>query len=732
MQESVGIGRLSPRRYWFNNITRWVVALGGAGVIGAITLIFAYLLWVVAPIFTPGSIAANATVAVENREPVLVDVSENGDVYLRMSTDGTVEFYDSATHAPIAAYAMGIAVASAQRVYPTVDLYAIVDGEQQLWFMRAQYIVNFVDGNRTLSPKLEFPFRKRPIELESRDGQINTLDAHYADGALVIANTQADRLTLRRYSNVQEGFPLPSPQHVNIKAEINAQQILLGPRNQWVYLMGANGEVEVLGIRSLNAVKRFFRGSLLAEGEELTASGAILGRYSLLIADNHNRVRQWSMLQNDDGYRFESLRQFQLDEPVVRLIPEPRRKGFAALSTSGMLTLLYPTSGRTIAHAATTLPASAPLTIAPRSDELISAPTSSTVQSFELNNKHPELSLASLWAEIWYEGYDEPIFSWQSSSADNDFEPKFSLTPLAFGTFKAAFYALLFAVPIAIMGAVYTAYFMAPAMRAWVKPGIEIMAALPTVILGFIGGLWLAPIIEANLSSILSIFVFLPAGLIVFALLWPQLPDRISKPFNGWYGLLVLPLISAMVGLAFAYGPFMEGLLFGGDSKTWFREVLGLSYDQRNALVVGLVMGLAVIPTIFSIAEDAIYGVPTHLINGSLALGATSWQTLVRVVLLTASPGIFSAVMIGMGRAVGETMIVLMATGNTPLMDFNIFEGMRTFAANIAVELPESEVDSSHYRILFLAALVLFILTFIFNTFAEVVRQRLRARYGSL
>jgi phosphate transport system permease protein len=143
-------------------------------------------------------------------------------------------------------------------------------------------------------------------------------------------------------------------------------------------------------------------------------------------------------------------------------------------------------------------------------------------------------------------------------------------------------------------------------------------------------------------------------------------------------------------------------------------------------------MGLAVIPTIFSIAEDAIYGVPTHLINGSLALGATPWQTLTRVVILTASPGIFSAVMIGLGRAVGETMIVLMATGNTPIMDMNIFEGMRTFAANIAVELPESEVGSTHYRILFLTALVLFLLTFVFNTAAELVRQRLRRRYGSL
>ena len=224
----------------------------------------------------------------------------------------------------------------------------------------------------------------------------------------------------------------------------------------------------------------------------------------------------------------------------------------------------------------------------------------------------------------------------------------------------------------------------------------------------------------------------LPILLFGFALLWAVLPDKKTRAFEGWYGLIVTPIIVATVYGAFGVGPFLEEQLFGGDSKAWFREVMGLSYDQRNALVVGVIMGLAVIPAIFSIAEDAIYGVPTHLINGSLALGATPWQTLTRVVLLTASPGIFSAVMIGMGRAVGETMIVLMATGNTPLMDFNIFEGMRTFAANIAVELPEAEVDSSHYRILFLAALVLFMLTFVFNTLAEVVRQRLRAKYGSL
>jgi phosphate transport system permease protein len=176
----------------------------------------------------------------------------------------------------------------------------------------------------------------------------------------------------------------------------------------------------------------------------------------------------------------------------------------------------------------------------------------------------------------------------------------------------------------------------------------------------------------------------------------------------------------------------MELWLFNGDMRGWLTNDMGVDFDQRNALVVGFAMGFAVIPTIFSIAEDAIFSVPKHLSFGSLALGATPWQTLVRVVLLTASPGIFSAVMIGLGRAVGETMIVLMATGNTPVMDLSIFQGMRTLAANIAVEMPESEVNSTHYRVLFLAALVLFIMTFLFNTLAEVVRQRLREKYSSL
>jgi phosphate transport system permease protein len=287
--------------------------------------------------------------------------------------------------------------------------------------------------------------------------------------------------------------------------------------------------------------------------------------------------------------------------------------------------------------------------------------------------------------------------------------------------------------PLAICGAIFTAYFMAPPMRSLVKPMIEIMEALPTVILGFLAGLWLAPFVELHLPGVFGILVLMPVGIILFSLAWWKIPASVKAMIpDGWQAaVLIIPVI-LIAWICVALSPYVEQWLFDGDIRIWMSESLGIGFDQRNALIIGIAMGFAVIPTIFSIAEDAIFSVPKHLTSGSLALGATPWQTLIRVVLLSASPGIFSAVMIGFGRAVGETMIVLMATGNTPVMDFSIFQGMRTLSANVAVELPESEVDSTHYRILFLAAFVLFIFTFFFNTVAEIVRQRLRKKYSSL
>jgi phosphate transport system permease protein len=212
---------------------------------------------------------------------------------------------------------------------------------------------------------------------------------------------------------------------------------------------------------------------------------------------------------------------------------------------------------------------------------------------------------------------------------------------------------------------------------------------------------------------------------------WNVTPMQLRKHVpEGWQPLLLVPVVLAVGWLCFGSSGWIEHSVFAGDMRLWMKQEWGVDYAQRNALIVGIAMGFAVIPNIFSIAEDAIFSVPKQLSYGSLALGATTWQTLAGVVLPTASPGIFSGLMIGLGRAVGETMIVLMAAGNTPIMDVNLFEGMRTLSANIAVEIGETAINSTHYRVLFLAAFVLFMFTFVLNTLAEMIRQRLRTRYS--
>jgi phosphate transport system permease protein len=259
------------------------------------------------------------------------------------------------------------------------------------------------------------------------------------------------------------------------------------------------------------------------------------------------------------------------------------------------------------------------------------------------------------------------------------------------------------------------------------------MAALPSVVLGFLAGLWLAPMVERVVPGL---FVFPPV--LTVAILGAFLGCRAlprgvrGRVRAGTEVFLLIPVVVGAAWVAFAIGGLVEARLLGGDYRGWLLSALGLTYDQRNSLVVGIAMGFAVIPIIFTIAEDSLANVPQHLRAGSFALGATRWQTALRVVLPTASPGIFSAIMIGFGRAVGETMIVLMATGNTPVMDASIFSGFRALSANIAVELPEAPEGGTLFRVLFLAAFLLFCLTFAVNTVAEIVRLRLRRRYRYL
>jgi phosphate transport system permease protein len=432
-----------------------------------------------------------------------------------------------------------------------------------------------------------------------------------------------------------------------------------------------------------------------------------------------------------EGNRFDltHVREFPGASEVAAIVASPRDKGFFALEKGGRVRLHHSTSERTL-WAGTALEGATAVAYAPKADGAALGGAEGIVP-LAVDNPHPDVSVKALFGKVWYEGYDAPAYVWQSTGGTDDFETKLSLAPLIFGTVKGTLYSLLLAIPLAVFGAMYTSQFMHPRLRSWVKPAVELMAALPSVVLGFMAGLWLAPRLEDGLPALFLAVVLVPAFVIGGGLGWSSVPRATRQRLPAGAEVVVFALaIIAGVWFATAIAPSIERALFSGTLRGFVTGTLGLGYDQRNALVVGLAMGFAVIPIIFALSEDAFSNVPSNLTSASLALGANRWQTVSRVVLPAASPGIFSAVMVGFGRAVGETMIVLMATGNTPIMQWNPFNGFRTLSANIAVEIPEAPHGGTLYRTLFLAALLLFVMTFSVNTVAELVRQRLRRKYS--
>ena len=476
-------------------------------------------------------------------------------------------------------------------------------------------------------------------------------------------------------------------------------------------------------------------GKLLSSsefGEPIQSMGFALGQSSLLVGGAQGKLGAFQRVRVNEVFHLQAFHAFpRLDGPVLGFQASQRDKRFLTW-TDHEAAVDHLTTERCLFSTPIEGPGIAAL--APRGDLILHADASTgTLRLWSLDAPHPEVSFGLLWGKTHYEGYEKPEYVWQSSGATDDSEPKFSLVPLVFGTLKGTLYAMLFAFPMAVLGALYTSQFATPRLRNAIKPTIEIMAALPSVVLGFLGGLVLAPLLERMAVEVL----IYPVVVLVLALAIAPFWGRLPLPFRNAFGsgrevLWMVPVLLLSLGLAALAGPWFERVALGGSYRTWLQTALGVTYDQRNCLVVGFAMGFAVIPIIFTISEDALSSVPKSLTSASLACGASPWQTAWRVVLPTASPGIFSATMVGLGRAIGETMIVLMATGNTPILDWSIFNGMRTLSANIAVEIPEAPLHGTLYRVLFLAAFLLFILTFILNPVAELVRQRLRRRYESI
>jgi phosphate transport system permease protein len=605
--------------------------------------------------------------------------------------------------------------------------------------VKYQYKITYPNNIRLITPLLTYPMGETPLVINETGEALDKIAVTLGDNASTIVSKTANKLHITHFEKEKslfsdEGAMTRTDALIDYSAaEVN--DILIDKKEKNLYLLSTNGQLALFNINNKSAPKLTQEQTIIEPGQKITSVSFLTADLSLLIGDSSGLVSQWSKVRGkSNGFTMQKIRVFKVsDKAVVSINAEQRRKGFMTVDADGTLGVYHSTSEREMIKEQGDGSGAIAAAISPRANAVIVQSGNNKISFWQVDNEHPEVSLRSIWQKVWYESYPKPDYIWQSSSANSDFEPKYSLTPLVFGTLKAAFYAMLVAMPLALMGAIYTAYFMTPRMRQYVKPSIELMGALPTVILGFLAGLWLAPIIEEYLAGLFALLMLVPLSVMLFAYAWQYLPRSIKQSIpDGWESAILVPVIILSAWFAFRVSIPLESFLFHGTLRDWFKTEFGIGYDQRNALVVGIAMGFAVIPTIFSIAEDAIFSVPKHLTVGSLALGATPWQTMIKVVLLTASPGIFSAVMIGLGRAVGETMIVLMATGNTPVMDLSVFQGLRTLAANIAVEMPESAVDSTHYRVLFLAALVLFMFTFVFNTLAEIIRQRLREKYSSL
>ncbi|EZQ18169.1 ABC transporter permease subunit [Halopseudomonas bauzanensis] len=733
-------------RHFKDHFTRWYVAVGGLGVIAAILLIFLYLLSEVLPLFSGADLEERTRYqpawAANSGAPLMLAMEEQAEVGVRLAESGQLAFFQTADGALISEQQLpipdGAQITSFNVESPTSRQFVVGLSNGQVIIGRHDYRVTYPEDRRLITPSLVFPYGSEPLTLDEQGRALDSVTMRVNGDNMALIGSVGRNLVYTRISsreNLMTGEVSVDQQQIPLApVSGDIQKVLVDPLLQWMYVFNGNQYVNVYALRQDGALLERYP---VVEGADrkVTAANLLLGGISLIIGDNEGNLNQWFMVRGEGTSKLTLVRSFdaQKGTAITDIQGEERRKVFLAADEKGRLGFYNTTAHQNLMVESVDDRSVAAYSIGPRAADLLVEHTDGQISAWKVDNPHPEISWSALWGKVWYESYPEPDYVWQSSSGSTEFEPKLSLAPLTFGTLKAAFYAMILATPLAIAAAVYTAYFMAPAMRRKVKPIIELMEALPTVILGFLAGLWLAPLLETNLPGIVSLLILTPIAFIAFAFAWSKMPEKVRFVVpDGWEALLLVPVLLIIGWFSFEMSIYLEAWFFGGDMRMYLTHDLGIDFDQRNALVVGLAMGFAVIPTIYSIAEDAVFSVPRHLTQGSLALGATPWQTMSRVVILTASPGIFSAVMIGMGRAVGETMIVLMATGNTAIMDMNIFEGMRTLSANIAVEMPESEVGSTHYRVLFLAALVLLSFTFVMNTLAELIRQRLRKKYASL
>lgn len=846
-----------------DRVADWTITVGGLAVIFAVFGIMIFLVEEVLPLFQGGKLLSKVQYPVSIPAGAVshLTVDEHHTVVVALMKDGRLSSFHAATGTPLEAPSLDFSGKEVTAIGATPDrenfVFGFADGTARLGYLKLRVEIltqarlpadlkklnerDSSDGQSVYSAVTGSQIRRVWVEAGLQDGApvspsgspIVALD--YRTGGMaerqtrsfvaldsrgdITLNMATSRLNLLTSQTQTTITTSALPQLPKPHAEI--AQVLMTSAADQVYVADRDGRVYRYNTRSFDKPSLAEVLTVLPEGVNLTVFRFLLGEQSLMVGGADGSLRTYYFLathdgKSQDGYSLIHTRTFESQDAALKGFDASLRdKTFVTADLKGNVWVRHGTSEQTLLRLKGEPGGYDAVILAPRADGVLALGGSSTeqVNFWNISIPHPETSWHTLFGKVWYEGYHEPTYTWQSSAATDEFEPKLSLVPLIFGTIKATLYSLLFAVPIALLGAIYTSEFLHHRIRAVIKPIIELMASLPSVVLGFVAALVLAPVVETWIAAVLLVFFVLPASMVGAAYVWQFVPSRLALRLQGVPKFaLMFAVVCVGVWLAYIAGPAFERAFFGGDFRLWVNGTLGgaapflslllmpftlivvsmatgrlygksfkvrmrqasevraawlsaflaitnivmaavvaygvawllqswgvdargtifNTYVQRNSLVVGFAMGFAVIPIIYTLAEDALNAVPEHLRAASLGCGATTWQTAIWVVLPTAVSGVFSAIMIGMGRAVGETMIVVMATGNTPIIDWNIFNGLRALSANIAVELPEAVKDGTLYRVLFLAGLVLFSMTFVINTLAEIIRQRFRKRAQQL
>ncbi len=847
-----------------DRLARALITLGGIGTIVAVLLVGVFLLTVAVPLFR-GAVVGEATTAAWSDQaatPAAIGTDETGGVAWlaarQAGGDGlslrVLAVADGALLLERPATAAGLAGATAVRVLPsglaavgfadgsvrlgTVGLessflaptdvpaaarglhpgHAVRDGESMI-------VRSDNDQYARLTMRCELGEPTRSLETPIVDVDVTRL----AGGPLVAALDERGRVrietvTTRRNLLTDAVVSTATGATIEPEKDFEPRFVRVSELGDQLFLFAANGTGRRIVVRDIEKPQRMEEFTADATGGRITAVERLFGGASFAVAAADGGIRVLSTsrapdAKATDGLAVVSTKTFASDAPaaaVTSIAASPRSRLFAVADERGGVRLLQATTEAEVAQVQAMAPGALPgaparVCLSPRENRLL-AVGGGRLAEWPVDVGYPDVSVGTLFQPVWYENYPTAVHVWETTGHEA-FEAKYGLVPLIFGTIKATLYSMLFATPIAILAAIYASQFMHPTWKARIKPTIEMMASLPSVVLGFMAGIVFAPLIERAVMPVVAGIIVVPLTLLAAAHLWQLFPSGTRgrlAPFRlPLVGFVALPV---GVLLSRAAGPVLERLLFDGDFggwldgrggsgfggwvialaplsaigaamvigrgvNPWLRRVtagwsswqaaiasfgtflLGVAfaamiaaaaamffdavrwdtrgglfgtYVQRNALVVAIGMSFAIIPLVFTIADDALSSVPDHLRSASLGAGATPWQTAVRVIVPAAASGLFSAVMIGLGRAVGETMIVLMAAGNTPLIGWNVFNGFQTLSAAIATELPEAARGGTHYRVLFLAALVLFAMTFVVNTAAEIVRQRFRRRAHEL